>query len=212
MPRPRNWPDRLPYLESPLHSKEITPEQKKVLRQRPDGSSSTPIIETSATSTPCDKVKIQAIKDSSHPANGQYGLFASQNISPGDFILAYLGKVHSGALAASDPNSVSAKSDYDLWLDRDADAAVDAANEGNEGRFVNDYRGIGQRANAEFRPVFCERWGELCVGVWALGGGKKRIDKSKGIGGIKKGEEILVSYGKGFWDERKREQDEQEGT
>lgn len=183
-----------------------------MLRQRPDGSSSTPIIETSATSTPCDKVKIQAIKDSSHPANGQYGLFASQNISPGDFILAYLGKVHSGALAASDPNSVSAKSDYDLWLDRDADAAVDAANEGNEGRFVNDYRGIGQRANAEFRPVFCERWGELCVGVWALGGGKKRIDKSKGIGGIKKGEEILVSYGKGFWDERKREQDEQEGT
>lgn len=81
------------------------------------------------------------------------------------------------------------------------DAAVDAASEGNEGRFVNDFRGVGDRANAEFRTVWCERWGEHCVGVWVLGGGKKR----KGVG-IKKGEEILVSYGKGFWGERKAEE------
>jgi hypothetical protein len=43
------------------------------------------------------------------------------------------------------------------------------------------------------------------VGVWVLGGGKKR----KGVG-IKKGEEILVSYGKGFWGERKTEEYEYE--
>lgn len=121
--------------------------------------------------------------------------------------MAYLGKVHSGSLAASDPTSASAKSDYDLWLDRDADVAVDAAREGNEARFVNDYRGIGTKANAEFRPVWCQRWGELCVGVWAISG---RQQKGKGAAeknsGIRKGEEILVSYGKGFWEERRREQ------
>lgn len=81
--------------------------------------------------------------------------------------------------------------------------AVDAAREGNEGRFVNDFRGVAERANAEFRTVWCERWGELCVGVWVIGGGGS--GKKKG-GGIKKGDEILVSYGKGFWDGRRGEQ------
>lgn len=43
------------------------------------------------------------------------------------------------------------------------------------------------------------------MGVWVLGGGKKK----KGVG-IKKGEEILVSYGKGFWDERRADEHEYE--
>jgi hypothetical protein len=43
------------------------------------------------------------------------------------------------------------------------------------------------------------------VGVWVLGGGKKK----KGVG-IKKGEEILVSYGKGFWGERRADEYEYE--
>ncbi|KYK55161.1 uncharacterized protein DCS_07123 [Drechmeria coniospora] len=152
------------------------------------GSSSIPIVPISSTAAPSAKVKIQAIRDSSHPANGQYGLFAAQCLPAGSFILAYLGRVHAGA-------SSSSESDYDLWLDKEADVAVDAAREGNEGRFVNDYRGIGHRANAVFGPAYCERWGELCVGLWVVGG--KKVGK-----GIKKGEEILVSYGKGFWKER----------
>lgn len=86
--------------------------------------------------------------------------------------------------------------------------AVDAALQGNEARFVNDYRGVGPRANAEFRPAFCERWGEMCVGVWVLGEGKKGGNGN----GIRKGEEILVSYGKGFWDERRRDMEEDGGA
>jgi hypothetical protein len=43
---------------------------------------------------PCRKVKIQQIpKDTTHPAAGQYGLFAAQSLQPGDHILDYLGYV-----------------------------------------------------------------------------------------------------------------------
>lgn len=80
---------------------------------------------------------------------------------------------------------------------------MDAAQAGNEGRYVNDYRGVKEKANAVFGTAWCERWGQLCVGVWVVGGGgggKKGGGEWKGI---RKGEEILVSYGKGFWDERR---------
>lgn len=188
MTTPKNWQSPFPYLKAPLYSKDLSKSQIKAISTKPEDVIS---VAGNLTHTPCPIVKIQSIKNASHPANGQYGLFAAQNIKAGSFILAYLGKVHAGE-AASD------ESDYDLWLDRDADVAVDAAYEGNEGRFVNDYRGIGDRANAEFSPVWCERWGQMCVGIWAMGSSKKHA------GGIKKGQEILVSYGKGFWDERRK--------
>ena len=62
---------------------------------------------------------------------------------------------------------------------------------GNEARFINDYRGVAAKPNA----LFEERRnaaGELCMAVWS---GKEEI---------KKGQEILVSYGKGFWQARAR--------
>ncbi|CAM1502038.1 Fc.00g040220.m01.CDS01 [Cosmosporella sp. VM-42] len=186
MSKPKNWPESFPYLRSPLHSRELTSSQLQTLRTNP--STSIPIIPTALTLTPSPIVKIHAITMPSHPANGQHGLFATQNLKPGTFILPYLGRVHPGTSSASD-------SDYDLWLDREADVAVDAAREGNEARFVNDYRGVKERANAEFSVGWCERWGELVVGFWVLKGGK----------GVRKGEEILVSYGKGFWGERRAE-------
>ncbi|PNY28086.1 Uncharacterized protein TCAP_01995 [Tolypocladium capitatum] len=188
MSKPKNWPDSFPYLKSPLHARDLTPEQLQALRTPP---ASVAVIHAASTLTPSPNVKIQPIRDASHPAHGQFGLFAAQDLRPGAFILAYLGRVHAGLAS-------EAESDYDLWLDREADVAVDAAREGNEGRFVNDYRGVRERANAVFGTAWCERWGEVCVGVWVVGG------KSAGKG-IRKGEEILVSYGKGFWGERRRE-------
>ncbi|PHH87875.1 hypothetical protein CDD83_8284 [Cordyceps sp. RAO-2017] len=145
-------------------------------------------------------------------------MFAAQDLRPGTFILAYLGRVHGGAASCSSgscpgsasnssssscrgcSSSAAQQSDYDLWLDRDAGLAVDAAREGNEGRFVNDYRGVRDRPNAEFGVAWCERWQQLCVGFWVVGGGARAASK-----GIRKGDEILVSYGKGFWQERAKE-------
>lgn len=202
MSTPKNWPISLPYLKAPLHGKDMSASQTKFLRTQPLHLPSAP-ASSPATETPCPHVKIQAIQDPLHPACGQHGLFATKNIAPGGLILVYLGRLHGRA-------TTSVESDYDLWLDREMDVATDAAGEGNEARFANDYRGVEgkERANAQFGNVWCERWGEVCVGVWALGGRKKSKDKKKKKksdgGGIRKGDEILVNYGRGFWEERRK--------
>lgn len=189
---PKNWPASLPYQTAPVHAKRLTPTQQTHLRTRPADITSVPASETT---TPSTNVRIQPIPTSaSHPAAGQSGLFAARELRPGQFILVYLGRVHGED--DTDPGS-----DYDLWLDRDERIAVDAARSGNEGRFANDYRGVAERPNAEFGTVWAERWGQLCVGFWVTG----RPGKKGRVRGVAKGEEILVSYGKGFWGGRAAE-------
>lgn len=190
MSKPKNWPDTLPYLTSPSHDKGLTPEQQTTLRTQPN---SLPAIPASSLTLPSPIVKITPIADPSHPAHGQSGLSATRDLKPGSFILPYLGRVHSSG--STDPDS-----DYDLWLDKEADLAVDASKSGNEARFVNDYRGVKERPNAEFGSGWAEKWGQVVVGFWVLRQGKK----GKGEG-IRKGEEIVVSYGKGFWQGRQAE-------
>lgn len=74
---------------------------------------------------------------------------------------------------------------------------------GNEARFINDYRGIAERPNTEFREVWDERRKERGMGVFVLGVG--RSGKGRGV---RKGQEILVSYGRGFWGARRDEGDD----
>ncbi|KAM7202500.1 hypothetical protein V8F33_002720 [Rhypophila sp. PSN 637] len=100
------------------------------------------------------------------------------------------------------------KSDYDLWLSREADLAVDGETMGNEARFINDYRGVPgkERENAELRLVWDERIGEWTMAVYKVtAGGGLVPSKMSSVGVIRKGEEILVSYGRGFWERRKEE-------
>lgn len=63
---------------------------------------------------------------------------------------------------------------------------------------MNDYRGVKAKSNAEFGSGWSERWKQLCVGFWVLPAGKGE-GKGGGFKGIRRGEEILVNYGKGFW-------------
>lgn len=106
---------------------------------------------------------------------GQFGLFASKKIPPQTYLLDYLGEVHCDERPSSD---------YDLSLYRTPDGlisiGVDASAMGNEGRFVNDYRGIRARPNAQFEERRTEI-GELRMSIWTCSEA------------IKKGEEILVS-------------------
>ena len=139
---------------------------------------------------------IRKINDDKHPAHGQCGLFAAQPLAPEKFILPYLGHVH-GEMGADE------SSDYDLRLDRDLGISVDAAAMGNEARFINDYRGVPRATgpNAEFKDTWIDvghNHKEKVIGVYILPAGKS----GKRSSGIQKGDEILVSYGKGFWSSR----------
>ncbi|KAH9835814.1 uncharacterized protein C8Q71DRAFT_709295 [Rhodofomes roseus] len=126
---------------------------------------------------------IRRISESAHPACGQFGLFAAKKIPPRIHIVDYIGEVHCDERP---------ESDYDLSLCRTPSGlsvGVDARLMGNEARFVNDYRGIKPRPNALFEERRTEM-GELRMSVWS------------GSDSIKKGDEILVSYGKGWWQAR----------
>ncbi|KAI1872343.1 hypothetical protein JX265_001402 [Neoarthrinium moseri] len=203
---PSNWPPGLPYLLQPSHAPHLTKEQVQALKTRP--ADLTAEVPSSLARGASALARITPITDASHPACGQAGLFAARALPAGSLILPYYGVVHS----ALPPHSAAhERSDYDLWLDRDAGVAVDADAAGNEARFVNDYRGVRPRPNAEFRECWDARVGQRCMAVFVLPAGKAAgagVGKKAAAGGIAKGEEICVSYGKGFWGKRKAEQEE----
>lgn len=179
-PVPQGWPSDIIYLSKLQYSRSV----------KAIAVNDLPSFQVS--DQPSRLVKITRITQSSHPANGEYGLFAAANLPPNNFILFYLGYVHSAA--ETDPTS-----NYDLSLDRELEIGIDANKMGNEARFINDYRGIQPAANAEFRDVMVN--GQKWIGVFVLSAGSN--PKAKRAKGISKGEEILVSYGKGFWTHRK---------
>ncbi|KAL0950814.1 hypothetical protein HGRIS_007578 [Hohenbuehelia grisea] len=172
--KPRHWPDNVLYIQD-------CPYHRSVPKHARDFVLGTPTIKRSRQGqSGRANVIIRAITSPEHPAFGQYGLFAARKISPDTHIIDYVGEIH----CEERPDS-----DYDISLHRYQDGlsiGVDASSMGNEARFINDFRGIRPKPNASF----AERRngdGELTMS----------IRSSKDI--IKKGEEILVSYGKSWW-------------
>ncbi|KAF2147272.1 uncharacterized protein K452DRAFT_304140 [Aplosporella prunicola CBS 121167] len=192
---PKGWPQGLVYITAPVYSRLCAAEVQKSLHTP---SAVTDVLKV--PSGPSPLARITKIGNPSHPANGQSGLFAAQHLPPDTFIILYLGLFHTREDA--DPDS-----DYDLSLDRELGVGIDATRMGNEARFINDYRGVGPPGpNAEFREVWIDAGRgkmERRMGVFVLSAGKS----GKRAKGIAKGDEILVSYGKGFWSERQKEQD-----
>lgn len=178
---PSNWPSEIKYLTRPQLSKSLPTSTVSQLCLLPTPSS--PI------SHPSPLVKIRKITSPSHPANNQFGLFAATKLPAKSIVLDYLGYVH-------DASDTDEKSDYDLSLDPELGVGVDAGKMGNEARMVNDYRGVPgfERPNVVFetRRVGGST-GELRMALWV------------GSKDIKKGTELCVSYGKGFWLERMKE-------
>ncbi|KAM0791735.1 hypothetical protein ACM66B_004003 [Microbotryomycetes sp. NB124-2] len=204
---PSNWPADLQYLICPSPSARL-PKDLRAKYCTPSPS----------TPNPSPRVAIRLIKDPNHPAHGQRGMFnaSSKKLEPGLWIRDYIGVVHTDL--DSDPTS-----EYDLSLERrtispstsdglavaptdtkdERDApwtvvAIDATKAGNEARFVNDFRGVANKPNAVFE---LREWRDCKTGqvvgrrmaIWA---GPKGVDKNA---------EICVSYGKGFWRERRQE-------
>ncbi len=204
-PLPKNWPPGVSYLTNPAYSPTLLSPHLASLRTKPIDIKEIP---PNTPKGPCSLVKITSITTSSHPANGQSGLFATKDLKPGTFILQYLGEVHATPFShpgtSSEPEAKKydphAKSNYDLSLDREMGIGIDADRRGTEARFINDYRGVADKPNAEFKEIWDVGRKERGMGVWVLPEGKSGKGK-----GIKKGEEILVSYGRGFWGARKGE-------
>ncbi|CCG83296.1 Predicted protein [Taphrina deformans PYCC 5710] len=177
---PSNWPEELKYLRRPELSKLIDHSTRLTL-------ASQGIVSNSAASS----TRIRRIESATHPASGQYGLFAMKDLNAGQHIVDYLGRIHLPDTSDSDPDS-----DYDLsFRHGNLHLGIDAAKMGNESRMINDYRGIEGAPNAKF-DSYVTHQGEIRMGVFVLGSEKK------GGRGIKKGQEILISYGKGFWSNR----------
>lgn len=165
--KPGNWPSNIVYLNHNVYSRKIEPATLHEILPKPATPNSV-----------CKLVRIKLITEKSHPACGQYGLFATRKLPAQSHILDYLGYVHPDT--ESDPTS-----DYDISLDSSLGIAIDAQRWGNEGRMVNDYRGIGPKPNVMFDDHFVN--GERRIGIYVLPGRE-----------VQKGEELLVSYGKGI--------------
>ncbi|CAE6432483.1 unnamed protein product [Rhizoctonia solani] len=180
---PARWPNNVEYLAQSCFDPKFPKELREWLVVGPD----VPPSQFAARSSQRMPVIIKIIDNPNHPAFGQRGLFACGKIAANSFILPYAGEIHSDDREDSD---------YDLSLQRldEISIGVDASRKGNEARFVNDFRGIQPKPNATFRQgVDCRGWLEMSI--WS------------GPLPIKKGEEILVSYGKGWWKARQALQD-----
>ncbi|KAF8168272.1 hypothetical protein B0H34DRAFT_645682 [Crassisporium funariophilum] len=175
--KPTSWPQHLPYIDSPHYHSSVSPALRKHLLGSPIASNLKPPDQKPP------KIVIRRISSPSHPAYGQFGLFAAQRIPPKTHIIDYIGEIHCD----DRPDS-----DYDLSLCRLEDGVcvgVDASIMGNQARFVNDYRRVATKANAVFMDGRLPS-GELRLSIWSC-----PVE-------IRKGEEILVSYGKSWWRSR----------
>ncbi|CAO3687828.1 unnamed protein product [Umbelopsis ramanniana] len=129
------------------------------------------------------QVKIKRITNPKHPCCGAYGLYAAQTLAPKQLIIHYIGIVEYR-------DQYDPKSDYVLRFG--PDLSIDAGRYGNEARFCNNFRGIGERPNVCFLNYQDERTKAIRVGIFVLSAKDK----------IKKGDELLVTYGKSFWTKR----------
>ncbi|KAJ7456648.1 SET domain protein [Mycena latifolia] len=180
---PSNWPPNIRYITTCSIHSSVSDDTHSFLTQGGGDA-----VRAVSAEKPCKAqslVAIRRISASTHPACGQLGLFAARKIPAKTHIVDYIGEIHCDEREDSD---------YDLSLFRDVNLCVgiDASKMGNEGRFVNDYRGVpGQdKPNAIFVDVRTPA-GEL----------KMTIESSRAI---RKGEEILVSYGKAWWQARQK--------
>ncbi|KIJ68670.1 hypothetical protein HYDPIDRAFT_82525 [Hydnomerulius pinastri MD-312] len=179
--QPPQWPPSVKFISSPrYHSSVLAATRSFITNGAPHASHPPPPKSLDSSRAINPLVRIKHISDPSHPARGQYGLFALKKLPARTHIIDYIGEVH----CQERPDS-----DYDLSLYRSQDGVnvgVDASALGNEARFVNDYRGIQGKPNAAF-VEYRTTAGELRMSIWSTGDI------------IKKGDEILVSYGKSWW-------------
>jgi hypothetical protein len=117
-----------------------------------------------------------------HSAGNGRGLFARRELPPRTYLFDYLGAlVDDDTLSAETAARGGRESDYVLHIHGDLN--VDAYLQGNEARFINDYRGIAARPNVCFDTYLDPYSGMLRAGVYTVGKA------------VAAGAELLTSYG-----------------
>ena len=159
------WPPDVCYTNDYVWGDDVTPNlraqyQPKPPRKRP--------------ARPCRRTFGGVVDDPDHPACGENGLYAAVALAHGAWVIDYVGVICLGA-------NEDRASDYVCDFGEHSELALDANRRGNEGRFVNDYRNTGLRANVEFRTRRDAR-GELRQGIFVCA-----------KHGVAPGEELLIS-------------------
>ncbi|KAF9926578.1 hypothetical protein BGZ67_008060 [Mortierella alpina] len=147
-----------------------------------ESSSSSSSQESESLSQPPYEIRL-ITSPPDHPVLGSYGLFATRTLFPGLHLLDYISLVVSDDFA--DPDS-----DHTLYLSNDLN--LDASVHGNHGRFVNDFRRI--RTQEQGPNVGWDLYRDAETGQIRMG--------CKVLKRIRKGEEILCTYGKAYWKSR----------
>ncbi|KAI8930002.1 hypothetical protein BC831DRAFT_440910 [Entophlyctis helioformis] len=123
-------------------------------------------------------VEIRPITDACHPAHTQRGLYATRRLAPHAHVLDYRGiLVHDDD---ADPDS-------DYCIHFHGALSLDAADAGNEARFINDFRGVARRPNVAFDAYRDASDGRVRMGVFVMGNS------------VAAGDELLVTYGRDYW-------------
>lgn len=120
------------------------------------------------------------IRDEDHPAYNQNGLCAAVDLTFGAWVLDYGGIV-------TPKSEQDATSEYACEFGKKGELTLDSTAWGTEARFINDYRNTGRAQNVDFH-LRRDRRGELRQGVYV-----------SAKQGVRAGDELLISYGQGFW-------------
>jgi len=116
------------------------------------------------------------IKDDNHILKGQYGVFATRDWGKYEIIGCYCGEIKSNNGGKYVANLYTSRSGNE-WT-------IDSEKEGNETRFINDYRNISKEKNVSFEKTIINNQRMILIVV---------------IKNISEGEEILSDYGDDYW-------------
>ncbi|VVU95762.1 hypothetical protein CPAV1605_1518 [seawater metagenome] len=122
-------------------------------------------------------VELKEIQDYNHILRGEIGLFAKRDWQPFEVIGGYCGILKK---------DIGGKYVAFAYYNKKGDKwCIDAELEGNETRFINDYRNIKSYPNVMFQKTNVNN---------------KRVILIIVIKEIKEGDEILSDYGETYWE------------
>jgi hypothetical protein len=129
-------------------------------------------------------VTIRKVADPNHPCNGQLGLFAARELKKDYYLGEYTGIVIDQMVESVYSSKYLV--DYsNPGIDGLEMVVADAAVQGNEMRFINDFRNTGKEVNIVMKRM------------WVAGMLRPFVQLTSDV---KEGEEFFADYGERYWE------------